>query len=87
MCCATAVGDGYCPLFVSTERSIPQVVNYGTRDGIDLAIEIAKSADVTKEIFEAYADTVLIPAVEFNRTFEGCNNRLAILFCVSYAAH
>jgi hypothetical protein len=69
--CITAAGDAYCPLLVSTKPSITQVFNHAPRDGIDLQIQIAKSAYVTKEIFESYDDTVLIPAVESNRTLKG----------------
>jgi hypothetical protein len=68
MCCITIAGDVYCPLFVSTEPSITQVFNHGPRDGIDFKIQIAKSAYVTKEIVESYVYTVLILAVESNRT-------------------
>jgi hypothetical protein len=63
------------------------VFNHGPRDGIDLKIQIAKSASVTKEIFESYVDTVLIPAIESNRTLKGCNNKPAILFCDNRSAH
>jgi hypothetical protein len=87
ICCITAAGDAHCPLLVSREPSITQGFNHRHRGGIDLKIQIAKSAYVAKEIFESYDDTVLIPAVESNRTLKGCNNKLAILFCDNCSAH
>jgi hypothetical protein len=75
------------PLLVSTERSIKQVFDYRPRDGIDLKIEISKSDYVTKEIFESYVDTVLMAALESNRTLKGCNNKLAVSFCDNCSAH
>jgi hypothetical protein len=57
ICCITAAGDAYCPLLVTTDHSARQGFNHGPRDGIDLKIEIARSAYVTKEIFEAYLST------------------------------
>jgi hypothetical protein len=50
ICCITAAGGAYCPLLVSTEPSITQVFNHGPPDEIDLKIQIAKPASVTKEI-------------------------------------
>jgi hypothetical protein len=85
--CIAAAGDSYCPLLVSAEPSITQVFNHGPRDGIDLTIQIAKSAHVTKEIFESYVYTVLIPAVESNRTLKGCNSKPAISFCDNCSIH
>jgi hypothetical protein len=87
ICCITTAGNTYCPLLVSTGHSITQVFNHGPRDRIDLKTQIAKSAYVTKEVFESYVDTVLMPAVESNRTLNGCNNKPAIIFCDNCSAH
>jgi hypothetical protein len=87
ICCIAAPGDAYCPFLVSAEPSITQVFNGGPRDGIDLKVQIAESAYVTKEIFESHVGTVLIPAFESNKTLKGCNNKPAILFCDNCSTH
>jgi hypothetical protein len=42
------------------------VFEHQVRDGIGLQIEISPSPYVNAEIFEIYADTIIIPAVEAN---------------------
>jgi hypothetical protein len=87
VCCVTASGDAYYPLFVSSDRATPAVFEHQIRDGIDLQIEISPSPDVNAEIFERYFDTLLIPAVEANRQLPGCDKKPAILFCDNCSAH
>jgi hypothetical protein len=66
VCCVTAAGDTYCPLLVSSDPAARAVFEHQIRDGIDIQIEINPSPSVNAEIFERYADAVLIPAVEAN---------------------
>jgi hypothetical protein len=66
VCCVTAAGDAYYPLFVSSDPATRAVFEHQIRDGIDLQIEISPSPYVNAEIFERVVDTVLIPAVEAN---------------------
>jgi hypothetical protein len=81
VCCITPAGDAYCPLLVTSDGSARHIFNHGPRDRIDLPVEIAASLYVTPEIFESYLDEIVIPAVESNRTLEGCNHKPAIIFC------
>jgi hypothetical protein len=87
ICCVTAARNAYYHLLVLTEHSVTEVFNSGPRDGVNLKNEVAKSACVAKEIFKSYADTVLMPAVESNRTFEWFNGEPAILLCDNCSAH
>jgi hypothetical protein len=67
VCCVTAAGNAYCPLLVLSDPAARAVFEHQIRDGIDLQIEISPSPYVNAEIFERYADTVLMSAVEANR--------------------
>jgi hypothetical protein len=87
ICCVTAAGDAYCPLLVSSDPATRAVFEHQIRDGIDLQIEISPPPYVNAEIFERYADTVLIQAVEANRQLPGCDRKTSILFCDNCSAH
>jgi hypothetical protein len=76
-----------CPLLVSSDPAARAVFGHQIRDGIALQIEISSSPDVNAEIFERYADTVLIPAVEANRQLPGGDKKPTTLFCDNCSAH
>jgi hypothetical protein len=80
ICCIAAAEDAYCLLLVSSEPAAQAAFEHQIRDGIDLQIEISPSPYVNAEIFEKYVDTVLIPAVEANRQFPGCDKNQPFCF-------
>jgi hypothetical protein len=52
ICCISAAGDAYYPLFVSSNPAVRRVFGEGIREGTGLRIEIGPSAYVNSEIFE-----------------------------------
>jgi hypothetical protein len=87
VCCVTAAGNAYCPLFASGDRSVTQILDTGVGDGIDLTIQSASSPYVTQNIFKKHIDTVFIPAVISNLDLLGRKDKPAISFCDNCSAH
>jgi hypothetical protein len=75
MCSVTAAGDAYCPLLVSAEQSVGQILETEARDGINLKVEIASSPYVRQAFFNNYLDKVLIPVVISNCSLASCEKR------------
>jgi hypothetical protein len=59
--CINASGETLCPLIVATDRSITDVSRYGIEEGIDVKVQIARSAYIDARLFHDYLRDVGIP--------------------------
>jgi transposase len=85
--CINAAGEMLCPLIVSTDPATNGVFRDGIEEGVDLKVQIARSAYVDANIFCNYLRDVMIPKIEELRETNGITNEPAVLLIDNCSAH
>jgi hypothetical protein len=87
LCCVSASGDTYSPLFIVPHPKAPRIFDRSIKENIDLKLEIRQVPEVDAKLFNQYIKEIFIPTVAANRELLGCANKPAILFCDNCASH
>jgi hypothetical protein len=87
LCCISASGDAYSPLFIAPRPKTRRIFDKGTRENIDFKREIRQVLEVDAELFNQYIKERFIPTVASNLELPGCTNKPAILPFDNCASH